>query len=177
MRTGRIKLRSCKDTKCYMHCKRNWKSAYILFVTTVWMRQSTHSNCGSERTQTDTSHEDPHAFPNANHQTFIEAEMVGTELHINTKHIPNVRHPRSLTIWKTHKTKPNTPNIYAMRTFLCFIHLQFRSLRHAPHSRQRTAIYDYHSGCLPFEHWNSGSGPHSRGRCASAPYLPLYCPL
>jgi hypothetical protein len=31
MRTGRIKLRSCKDTKCYMHCKCNWNSAYILF--------------------------------------------------------------------------------------------------------------------------------------------------
>jgi hypothetical protein len=81
---------------------------------------------------------------------------------------------------KETQTKPNAPDIYAMHTFPRFIHLHLISLRNAPHASELQYTTVYHSGspvCLPFEHWNRGSGPHSRGRCAPASYLPLYCPL
>ena len=62
-----------------------------MFVTVVWV--SRHSQIAVKSGRRQTLH--------TKTLTQIEAKMVGTELQVNTKHIPNVRHPRSLAILKT----------------------------------------------------------------------------
>lgn len=193
MRAGRIKLRSCKYRELRnVTCTANVTGIPLTVCSLQrygWAdRFKLRLRANADR-QTDSSHEDPHALPKANHQTFIVAKTVGTQMQVNTKHIPYVRHPRSLAIWRTRKTKPNAPHIYDMRTFPCFIFLHFRSLRNPPHASERqyttitavvqSVVYRSNTGIVGPDHIR-GVGVHLRLICpciALCSYRPCGRPI